>query len=622
MGELGQRRIAILRQVAPGGSGVGREQHRAAVRGAADLAVVERAQQVHDVGESRWRVDEIVVPALSGAVVDVLRGGEVGEDRSRPGGIVRAEEPRGRRAGDALAQIHPRLAVGQLRHRKLRAIRIVGAQPRLEHAEGRSTVHRSPGSLVERRRVDDVRVGRVERRVDHAAVRRIAIPDEGEGRAAIGRLEEAERRSRGRRVRYPATSRRDAADTAGRGDVDDIAVPGIDDDRADRAAGEGIARIGAVGWRRQRGDGRREVRPGVAAVRGLVDAHARLRVRRDVRLAGARIERVTAGVGRVDDQRADGIGAETAGDVLPFLGRIGVKRFIGAPDAAAGRRDVEAAFAAVVVLVAVVAAFRRDGHRRDAAGRDVWSGIAEGVQDARNIGLARPDQLPRARGVRLAVHRFPAAFRGKGRFPRHLVGRVRAFQVGLHRRRVVGPSEFAGSEQRLLVAARLQIGDAPLEGETLHRRARHAGSLHGRDGDHRNSDTHRAGGGQAGTREARLRTLDLVHHPHPSAALTRRRSNPSPWRPEASQTPDQPSTSADYDARRRLVKNEVSSRKRVRSSAEGVGLLRASQLLVQGSEARAIGEALTILLSRQRFEIAGGGDHQRLRLGVASLGQQ
>ena len=58
---------------------------------------------------------------------------------------------------------------------------------------------------------------------------------------------------------------------------------------------------------------------------------------------------------------------------------------------------------------------------------------------------------------------------------------------------------------------------------------------------------------------------------------------------------DQPSTSADYDARRRLVKVELSSERVGVLSAEGVRLLWASQLFVQGDEARAVGEALTVL---------------------------
>ncbi len=185
-------------------------------------------------------------------------------------------------------------------------------------------------------------------------------------------------------------------------------------------------------------------RPVVAAVGRLIDADAGFRVGGSILLAGGRVQRVAGRIGGVEKKRSDRVRAEAAGDVLPFLRGIRVKRLIGSPDAAAGCRDVQTAM--------TFRAVGRQRHPCDAARRDVRRGIAKRIQHARDVRDARANELPASGGMRVAIERRPPVPRRNRRLRRDVASRKRALLVILHGGRVKAP-HVVGPEQRALVGA-------------------------------------------------------------------------------------------------------------------------------------------------------------------------
>src|SRR6516164_5308177 len=134
---------------------------------------------------------------------------------------------------------------------------------------------------------------------------------------------------------------REPAYRQSRPDEDMPAVGGIDHDRIDSASQEGIARVNA-GVGRVANASIGQLGPGVAAVCGLVDANARLTAgRAAVPLTRAEVKRVSAGIVRIGDERADRILRGIGSQPLPL--RIGSKGVVCPPDAATGSANPEAA---------------------------------------------------------------------------------------------------------------------------------------------------------------------------------------------------------------------------------------------------------------------------------------
>ena len=100
-------------------------------------------------------------------------------------------------------------------------------------------------------------------------------------------------------------------------DEEVLRVGRIDDDPVDPAPQEGVARVRAVVGRVV-DTGIGELRPRVAAVRGLVDTDAGFTPRGTaVSLACADVERITARVVRICDESADGVESQDAGKPCP-----------------------------------------------------------------------------------------------------------------------------------------------------------------------------------------------------------------------------------------------------------------------------------------------------------------
>ena len=96
------------------------------------LAIRVRAAEIDDVRSAGRRVRRVVVPALRGAVADILRRGHVGED-SRAGSVVRATN-RARLAPASVvsvADVHPGVAARKrVRSRTRRGRRCLpGSEP-------------------------------------------------------------------------------------------------------------------------------------------------------------------------------------------------------------------------------------------------------------------------------------------------------------------------------------------------------------------------------------------------------------------------------------------------------------------------------------------------------------
>ena len=117
-------------------------------------------------------------------------------------------------------------------------------------------------------------------------------------------------------------------------DEEVLRVGRIDDDLVDAAPQEGVARV-HTGVGRVADTGVRQLRPGVAAIRGLVDTDAGLASGgAPVPLARTDVERVPARIVGICDESANGIESQDAGEPCPA--RICRQGVVGPPNAAAG----------------------------------------------------------------------------------------------------------------------------------------------------------------------------------------------------------------------------------------------------------------------------------------------
>ncbi len=241
--------------------------------------------------------------------------------------------------------------------------------------------------------------------------------------------------------------------------------------------------------------------PGLAAVRRLVDAHARFRIARGIRLARARVQRVSGSILRIDEQGTDRVDTEAAGDESPVRAQ---KRLVGPPDTASRRRDVERAL--------ILGARRRDRHRRHAAARHVLGPVEQERIEHGGVGrLAGADQLPGAGRRRARIERRPAVPGIQGGLSRYLGLGVRPQQVRFDLGSVIRPTGFVGPDESAFVVARAHVRIAFLEDEgARRRRAGRMRFLHRHDGHDHGGDAHRGHRGQTQVREARPRSL--VHN--------------------------------------------------------------------------------------------------------------
>ena len=432
MGELGFMRIAVLRQVAPRRAAVRRQQYRAPIRRPLDLGVTEGTEQVDDVGMARRRLDDVVVPALSGAVVFVLGGRHIREGGiGRSLRVVRAIEARRRTAGGADADVHPR-CTAVVRKRELRAVRVVDVVRHVERVldlrPGRAGIGRAPDAFAEERGIVDRTVVRIDADFVDATRRPQRRGHVGEGRAAIGRFVDPEWHAAGGVGRRATRSDRTDAPHRPCDAGEDVAA------RRDRQARDRAAlELRAAS----------ELRPRVSAVGGFVDPHAGLGVGRDVRLAGPRIQRSAGQIVRVTDQRSDRVCREAAGHELPL--RVTGQGVLRPPDAAAGRAHIDRAVARHTA--------GSNRHRRHAACGDVLRAVAEPVEHSGIRGLAGTNQLPRPGRARPCFQRGPRVLRAKRRLHRDFVRRIGALQVRFDARRRIGATFFVGADRRFRVLA-------------------------------------------------------------------------------------------------------------------------------------------------------------------------
>ena len=375
-----------------------------------ELTVAERAAEVDDVRKARRRNDVVVVPALAGAVADVLRRGQVGEDR-RARGVVGAVETSAVGAGVTPvthSDVHPRLAVRQRGQRERGAIvaprRI---QRRLDLRPGGAVVQRAPHAFRERGLVEDVGIVGID--ADLGGSPNEGSAQERPGGAGLPVDAAGHQRVAGGAAGARAAGHRgDAAHRAG--DTGQQVAALVEGETRHRALEEDVAA--------------RDQQPGLAAVGGLEDADARLGVARGVGFAGADVDGVPARVTRVDEDRADRVRPRRRrrcanADERP--GRFGaIERLVGDPDAAAGRAEVEPAVAPV--------AGGRDAQRGHAAGGDVWGAVEEEDVEQRGVArlVERSDRRPLAYRLPVLLERLEPGLRVQRRFGRNLVGGIGA----------------------------------------------------------------------------------------------------------------------------------------------------------------------------------------------------
>ena len=270
-----------------------RKENATAIRSLVQLAVLVRADHVHDVRVPLRRIDVRVVPALAGARVEgrtirVRRGARCIRrflGPARPGVRTRRarhriplgrKQCRGRQGVGAIRAPHVRRRCSRLtvdrvdaraggcgprrdgREVELRPVGVEGRRCCSEDLlERRRPVDRRtvpPDSELECGRVDASRIGRIETCIGNAADGGCAdVPREVEGRAAVRRLEESERglvgpvlateRRGGLRARAGARERaagdrRVAADPAGDAGVQVVRLSRHDDHLGDRSRRE------------------------------------------------------------------------------------------------------------------------------------------------------------------------------------------------------------------------------------------------------------------------------------------------------------------------------------------------------------------------------------------------
>src|SRR6478672_2933834 len=293
------------------------------------VVVIKRTANIDNVRRTFRRINRIVVPALASAVILDLRGRHVRE-RGRAGGVIRSKETGGRCAGISIADVHPGVAVGQRVDIKLSPIIAAGwIERRPDVGPGRAIVSRAPDATRKLVHVEDARMGRVLLYSGRATSSSYSHnrPDKGAGGAVAAIKAAGRKRMSGSSTRRCAARHgTHAADGAGDRNEQVPGVVKIHD--ADGALKEDV--------------GSRNQRPGLAAVRCLVDTDSRFRIARSIRFAGAGIERVARSVVRIHEERADGIDAETARDESPS--RVAGERLVGPPNTTARGGDVEDAF--------------------------------------------------------------------------------------------------------------------------------------------------------------------------------------------------------------------------------------------------------------------------------------
>ena len=362
----------MLRQVAEGGAAVGGEQHASArSTEAVHLAVGERAAQVQDVRAAGRREDDVVVPALPGAVADVLRRRQVGE-RSRP----LPRRPSGRRApGSASAWLSCRSPMYM-------RVKLLGNLLTSELTPGRCSGRRSVDRMdlrqvaplsVERQTPcwNDAEVerwsalyGSTATEVDDADRAVCEVPDLRERRTGLAVQASAATGGGGFDDR-PTGNRADTAHARAM-PTSRLPPPSIDKPR-DRAALERVAA--------------RDERPRVTAVRGLPDpspaSESRKRSARRCRIDG-----VARRIGWVDEERADRIRPERP-DLKTQWPSPPRKDVVGHPDAATGGARQRSC-----TCRDLLAATERQ--RRYAAGSDVR--LAAGEELVEHSRVLRLDQ--------------------------------------------------------------------------------------------------------------------------------------------------------------------------------------------------------------------------------------
>ncbi len=347
-----QRIGAVERHVRPGGAGVGGEDDAALVRDGFAVEVV--AADIDDVGIALRRVDEDVVPALGiakaaegpGRIGRVVAG-QIREHRCSARDVVAAEEARGVGPVVAFVNVHARLTVRQRGHGD-RGARLDHRRVdrRLDLRPRRTGVRRAPDAACVRRRVHDVRVGRIEHDVPDSARRADpGVCEFGRVAGAVGDVGRAvvDERPRGaavgRLVQAPLGDARNGPGHAGAADgrhpaqrrrgphVDGVRVARLDRHRADALPRElGLA----------------EQRPRVAAVDRLVEADARHATgTADVRLAGTDVDGVLVRVVRVERHRTGRVDPERTAEIRPL--RLGCEQIVRAPHASARGSDPRAA---------------------------------------------------------------------------------------------------------------------------------------------------------------------------------------------------------------------------------------------------------------------------------------
>ena len=271
----------------------------------------------------------------------------------------------------------------------------------MEVVRRRRTVERrgtAPETLVERRRVHRLRIERVEHCVPHSKGRAVSVPNLGERVPAIGRFVQADRVCAGReplRLTRQTDRMRHPADAECGRSVDVVCVRRVDKDLADAAPEEGVSTRRDTRVRSVAHAGVGELRPVVAAVRGLVDTDARLAAgAAAIGLAGTEVERVAARVVGISGQRADRVLRDPAREVCPA--RVRCESVVRPPNATAGGANPETAVT-------------RHARRRDDENWTTGCGCIGLTGEREHAGLDSVLQGP----VRLPVVVVPAGRHGR-----------------------------------------------------------------------------------------------------------------------------------------------------------------------------------------------------------------
>src|ERR1700693_5748739 len=165
---------AVRRHVGPGPAGISRQHHGAMVR--IVFAVAVGTADVDDVRETLGGVDEVVDPALAAAEVEAaparisfVRGRQVTPHGRTGLDHVAAKDAAVLDTDIAFTELHARVTVGQGRDRDPRQRgRHRRVEGSLDLGPGRAAVARAPDTARVRGGIDDVRVRRIENNLTHA----------------------------------------------------------------------------------------------------------------------------------------------------------------------------------------------------------------------------------------------------------------------------------------------------------------------------------------------------------------------------------------------------------------------------------------------------------------------